>query len=470
VSRLRAFLSTPRGVLAALALILVVGGALRAQQAIHGSGYQSADERSYAKLAIDLATHHHYGDASTHMSEPLHWPPGAPLLFALAYKIHPSAHGSLKIQSVLWAQWVVGMALILVVFLLARMLAGDAAGLISATVIALYPPAIINTSEQLSEPLGALVLALGVLALAWAVREGRWWRWGLSGLALGAAVLVRADLLVAPFLVALVVAVVLGRRLGNWRPGFAAGGLLAAGALLILAPWTIYASARKHQLVPVTTGGGSALFVGTYLPGDGNTFNMKRELVAETRRREPQTRTIKNPLAIPAADVLDAVAKRNPRLSHDASLRKEGLANIKRYVLHDPLGWAGLMVRKLDRMWTRYARGGAMHTSWEIRVLHILIVIASFAGLLYGLWRTRSLVLGAILAIIAWSTALHMLVVAQGRYNLPLMPILVVGGVAGWLLARRGTAIIAPWPPRDLPPSRVAPPGPETSPHPSATS
>jgi AcrR family transcriptional regulator len=31
-------------------------------------------------------------------------------------------------------------------------------------------------------------------------------------------------------------------------------------------------------------------------------------------------------------------------------------------------------------------------------------------------------------------------------------------------------AIIAPWPPRDLPPSQVAPPGPETSPHPSATS
>jgi len=202
VSRLRAFLSTPRGVLAALALILVVGGALRAQQAIHGSGYQSADERSYAKLAIDLARHHHYGDASTHMGEPLHWPPGAPLLFALAYKLHPSAHGSLKIQSALWAQWVVGMALILVVFLLGRMLAGDGAGLVAAAVIALYPPLIINTSEQLSEPLGALVLALGVLALAWAVRDGRWWRWGLTGVALGAAVLVRADLLIAPFLVA----------------------------------------------------------------------------------------------------------------------------------------------------------------------------------------------------------------------------------------------------------------------------
>jgi hypothetical protein len=114
------------------------------------------------------------------------------------------------------------------------------------------------------------------------------------------------------------------------------------------------------------------------------------------------------------------------------------------------------MVRKLDRMWTRYARGGAMHTSWEIRVLHILIVLAAFSGLFYGLWRTRSLVLGAIVAIIAWSTALHMLVVAQGRYNLPLMPILVVGGAAGWLLARRDAAVADPPAEGPVPPSGPA--------------
>ena len=443
LSRLRALAASPRGVLALLALILVVGGALRAQQAIHGSGYQSADEKSYAKLAIDIAKHGNYGDATTNMSQPLHWPPGAPALFALAYKIHPSAHGSLKIQSVLWAQWVVGMLLIGVVFLLGRMLAGNAAGLIAATVIALYPPAIINTSQQLSEPLGALVLAVGLLAVAWAWRAGRWWRWGLAGLALGAAVLVRADLLVAPFLVALLVGIALWRRVGR-RPGLAAGGALAVGAVLALLPWTIYASSHEHQFVPVTTGSGSALFVGTYLPGKGETFDMKRKLAAETRRRIKKARSISEPLRIPAAYVLDAVAKRNPRLSHDSSLRKEGLRNIKRYVLNDPIGWAGLMWAKFERMWTRYARGGAMHTSWQLRVLHILIVVASFGGLIFGLIRTRNVVLGAILAVIAWSTALHLLVVAQGRYNLPLMPILVTGGAAGWLLARRPAAAAAP--------------------------
>ena len=447
-----------------LALILVVGGALRAQQAIHGSHYQSADERSYARLAIDIANHQHYGDATTGMSQPLHWPPGAPFLFALAYKIHPSAHHSTQITAIRWEQWVFGVLLIGVVFLLARMLAGEVAALVSAAVIALYPPFIIGTSQQLSEPLGALVLAIAVLGVAWAAREGRWWRYGLAGVALGAAVLVRADLLVAPFLVAFVLI----------RPrGLKAAAALAAGTAIALAPWTIYASSRQHQFVPVTTGGGSALFVGTYLPGKGETFDMKRKLAAETKRKVPKARHFTNPLAIPATYVLDAVAKRNPSLSHDSSLRKEGLKNIKRYVFRDPIGWAGMMVAKVSRMWTRYARGGAMHTSWEIRVLHILIVIASTAGLLYGLWRTRNLILAAIAVIILWSTALHMLVISQGRYNLPLMPILVVGGVAGWLLARRRQpdAIIDPWPPpSDLPQASAGPRGPGTSPHPSATS
>ena len=52
--------------------------------------YQSADERSYGKLAVDIADNHHYGGPSTNMREPLHWPPGAPLLFAVGYKLFGS--------------------------------------------------------------------------------------------------------------------------------------------------------------------------------------------------------------------------------------------------------------------------------------------------------------------------------------------------------------------------------------------
>ena len=38
---------------------------------------------------------------------------------------------------------------------------------------------------------------------------------------------------------------------------------------LVLAPWTVRTFIVLDRFVPVTTGGGKALFVATYLPGGG---------------------------------------------------------------------------------------------------------------------------------------------------------------------------------------------------------
>ena len=55
-----------------------------------------------------------------------------------------------------------------------------------------------------------------------------------------------------------------------------------------------------------------------------------------------------------------------------------------------------------------------------------------------GTVRRRSLLLASILAAALTSTAIHTLVVSQARYNLPLMPALLAGGVAGWVMFLRG--------------------------------
>ena len=68
--------------------------------------YQSADERSYGKLAVDLVDNHDYGSASTKMREPLHWPPGAPVLFAVGYKFFGTQQDArtYDIRSAYWEQ------------------------------------------------------------------------------------------------------------------------------------------------------------------------------------------------------------------------------------------------------------------------------------------------------------------------------------------------------------------------------
>ena len=69
----------------------------------------------------------------------------------------------------LLGQALAGSALIVVLYLIAAGLAGPLAGLIAAFAAATYPPMVAATGDLVSEPLGALTLALAVLALlaAW---------------------------------------------------------------------------------------------------------------------------------------------------------------------------------------------------------------------------------------------------------------------------------------------------------------
>ena len=112
----------------------------------------------------------------------------------------------------------------------------------------------------------------------------------------------------------------------------------------------------------------------------------------------------------------------------------------------DPVGYAGMMLNKVQRMWSRYARGGARHTSPFIRGWHILLVLARLRRARARAIRAPLAAAGAILAAALTSTAIHMLVVSQARYNLPLMPALLAGGVAGWVMFLRGQRAAAAGP------------------------
>src|SRR4051812_31102067 len=151
------------------------------------------------------------------MEDPYHWPPGAPALFALAERIDRGPPGSFNPPSVYTAQAIVGSLAILAAFAAAAVLAGAWAGLAAAAATAFYPPLIDVSARALSEPLGALLLALTLLACAWAARRPVLWRFALAGVALGATLLARADL--SPALPLLVLwALALSHRLGRSWP------------------------------------------------------------------------------------------------------------------------------------------------------------------------------------------------------------------------------------------------------------
>src|SRR3954462_15261912 len=84
----------------ALASVVVAGAALRAERAIHHGAFLSTDERAYA--ALGRAVSHGYYDVRG-MNDPLHWPPGTPLLFAVARKVAGTTDATLAPAAAYWA-------------------------------------------------------------------------------------------------------------------------------------------------------------------------------------------------------------------------------------------------------------------------------------------------------------------------------------------------------------------------------
>src|SRR3954469_9657700 len=156
----------------ALGLVLIAGAALRAQRAADPGSFLSTDERAYAALGRSLS--HGYYDAHG-MNDPLHWPPGTPLLFAVARQITGVGDARLDPPETYWAQWVVGGALVGALFALVRLLAGPWPAVVAAAVVALSPPLAVITGDLVSEPLGALTIGLVLVALAWAWRTPAPW-------------------------------------------------------------------------------------------------------------------------------------------------------------------------------------------------------------------------------------------------------------------------------------------------------
>ena len=428
----------------AFGFVLVAGAALRAERAVHHGAFLSTDERAYAALGRALS--HGYYDVRG-MNDPLHWPPGTPLLFAVARQLTGVGDAKLDPPETYWAQWVVGVALIVAIFVLVRLLAGPWPGVVAAGVVALYPPLAVITGDLVSEPLGALTIALVLVALAWAWGSPSPRRFAGAGVLTGAAMLVRADLLVVPLVLAAVIALSL-RRAGA-RRALAAAGAYVVAAALALAPWSAYATGRRGALTTITSSSWSALFVGSYLPAHGRIFELREKLGDEARAYNPEIRHVENQ-NLRTEWILDAVAARHPDVGRAEALKRETLRNLRVYGLGRPLDFAAMQADKVARMWIGYDRGTHHKSRSWILAIHLIVSAAGLAGLLYGLWRTRHPALWAILATVITVTAVNSFFVSEARHNVRMVPLLVAGGVAGVALGRlsgRGPAARSEPPP-----------------------
>lgn len=180
--------------------------------------------------------------------------PGYPTLVAGVYALLGPDLTRLRV-----AEAVLGTATVGVVGAAGAALFGGPAGLVAAALAAIHPVMALLPVTQYSENLLLLLVALAFAAAFAAWRRGGLWRWALTGLAYGLALLVRPNLVsMAPGLV-LGLAFALRRQGRPWLAPVLVTGLAAA---LVLAPWVVRCHRLHDRWFFVSTGGGASFWLG----------------------------------------------------------------------------------------------------------------------------------------------------------------------------------------------------------------
>jgi 4-amino-4-deoxy-L-arabinose transferase-like glycosyltransferase len=449
-----------RRTLIALALIAALGLLARGVAVVHPVADPADDSHAYYGLAKALYEEGSYGNSEfTNSSD---WSPGAPLLYAAAFFLTGGAReGTARIVEALC-----GVAAILVVFLLTvRLAEGTArrrddlpryrqeigpsatkgAGVVAALGVAVYPAFIHSTGELMSEPPAMLTLPAAVLAFLWASESGRrWWAWLLPGALFGLTAMFRPEYLLVGGVFVVLAALRVGLQRG-WRPGLAGAALLAASLIAVILPWTIRNADVLGRLVPISTGGGKALYVGTFLPADGEYQRVKAILYQRKTgiSLPPNSQALNE---VDPVELFDEVAERYPDLPRDSALGKIGKQNFSKFFGEDPVGYLEMTVRKVGRMWS--SGPGAAMSSTLGRVAQILLVLLGIAGLVLLGLRRRWWELVAMATPIVLVTVVGAATLAAPRRNEVLMTLVfpLAALALSWGLAALSSA--RQWSPR----------------------
>src|SRR6478672_4159735 len=198
-----------RKTLILLAAILLIGFGLRAYRVVEPLPVPGDDAHAYYALSKSLYTEGSFG--GPHFEDPSDWSPGAPLLYAASFYATAGAReGTARIVELL-----LGLATIVVAYLLGRRIACRPAGLLAAFAVAVYPPFIHSVGALYSEPPAMFTLPAAVLAFLWAGdrlgSRSSPARWLLPGFLFGLTAMFRPEYLLVGVAFALLALVRVGR-------------------------------------------------------------------------------------------------------------------------------------------------------------------------------------------------------------------------------------------------------------------
>jgi 4-amino-4-deoxy-L-arabinose transferase-like glycosyltransferase len=391
-------LSLRLAVVVLLALGLRIGVLLAVdEEPVGGDGW------AYMVTSHHLARGEGYVDPVAAELPGAHHPPGWITVLAVPQLLGVETQLGLQVFAAF-----VGAGTVLLIGLAARQIAGERAGLTAAVLAAVYPGFWKYERELLSETLVFAVLALVLLlAYRYLERSSRG-RAVALGAALGATVLIRAELVLLLPLLAVPLVLRNGRP---FREQAVQLGLLGWVVVAAVAPWTAYNLGRFEEPVVLTTGLGAAMAIANCDEAYHGELmgHFDRDCAIRHSLRAPDNDRSEQDLFLRAAAV-DYMGDHLGRLPV-VELARAG----RTWSLYRP----GQQIN-LDQAWTRTPA----RILWAQLLTYWAIAVGAILGAI--VLRRRGIVLWPLLAPVFSVLAMGLVITGQPRYRSPAEVSLVI--------------------------------------------
>jgi len=290
---------------------------------------------------------------------------------------------------------------IIIVFKIGKLLFNEKTGLIGAGIAAVFPELIVIPAYLYTE---TLYMVFSTTAFYFMIKGYKQkfslWLWVWSGLLLGLGLLTRHILIMFPVFIVITFYV-----FKSMRTNLKGTIVMAVVCYAVVSPWIIRNYIQFHEFIPIARGARSGLWVGSYLPYNG-----------EFRYSETMERIVKE------AGSVDNLVQRDNVLFSKAM----------QTIIQHPWTYFSLSAKKFFLYYFKAYRnipnGRPRSTNFMIfftlTASYYLMLFFTAIGVVISRKEWRQYII--IFTLFLYSGVIHSLTVAVPRYRMPLYPFLAV--------------------------------------------
>jgi 4-amino-4-deoxy-L-arabinose transferase-like glycosyltransferase len=352
------------------------------------------------------------------LSETMIREPGYPLLLAATFKI---AGDSIEAARLLNLLLTVGIVVMLMA--LAKRMTSDPRVPVVAALFFLVHPGTLIAEARGGEEILFIFAGFGfMLALDWAMQKDDLWRYLLAGVAFGLVIEVRSTPIGFPVLLlpcALFAASGMRERL---RAAIRVA-IIVIGMSVVMVPWVVRNYQLVHEFVPLSSLGGVALQEGLYMCRNV-TFGVDLYPVGRAAGRERGELARELGMRFEGVEYFQMFYNARDEVAFDRILNQTTM----REYTSNPRLLGECLGKNFFNFWF-------LGKTWNITKLNMLVQAPLLALVFLGLWIVWRLgelrKMGVLLIYVSSIVILHLLVVAEARYSIPVLAFLAIpAGVA----------------------------------------